>query len=201
MEEICTLCGEESTSSSLLVLRLEMYIYTSSGRVWNLSRMNIIEELVFSKILTSCILSCRLDIGVHKRDFTVICIYRGITVIITYIISPYRANSIKIHGIHYKSGAVVRVAVQSDQSETFPFQYAKIKDFYIYKDHKIFTAQKLNVIGSNTHIRGIQVELIEDVLLFRSNDLYCHGVLHLKQQGLDTYLIEKDNRVKPTFFY
>ena len=68
-----------------------------------------------------------------------------------------------------------------------------------YKDHKIFTAQKLNVIGSNTHIRGIQVEIIEDVLLFRSNDLYCHGVLHLKQQGLDTYLIEKDNRVKPTF--
>ena len=32
VEEICALCGEESTSSSLLVLRLEMYnIYTSSG--------------------------------------------------------------------------------------------------------------------------------------------------------------------------
>ena len=77
----------------------------------------------------------------------------------------------------------------------------KIKDFYIYKDHKIFTAQKLNVIGSNTHIRGIQVKFIEDVLLFHSDDLYCHGVLHLKQQGLDMYLIEKDNRVKPTFFY
>ena len=122
-----------------------------------------------------------------------------ITVIIA--ISPYRANSIKIHGIHYKSGAVVHVTVQSDQSETFPFQYAKIKDFYIYKDHKIFIAQRLNVIGSNTHIRSIQVELIEDVLLFCSDDLYCHGVLHLKQQGLDTYLVEKDNRVKPTFFY
>ena len=26
VEEICTLCGEESTSSSLLVLRLESYI-------------------------------------------------------------------------------------------------------------------------------------------------------------------------------
>ena len=25
VEEICTLCGEESTSGSLLVLRLEMY--------------------------------------------------------------------------------------------------------------------------------------------------------------------------------
>ena len=46
VEEICTLCGEESTSS-LLVLRLEMYIYTGSGLVWNLSS---IEELVFSKI-------------------------------------------------------------------------------------------------------------------------------------------------------
>ena len=57
-------------------------------------------------------------------------------------ISPYRANSIKIHGIHYKSGVVVRVTVQLDQSE-IPFQYAKIKDFYIYKDHKIFIVQKL----------------------------------------------------------
>lgn len=27
VEEICTLCGEESTSGSLLVLRLEMYIF------------------------------------------------------------------------------------------------------------------------------------------------------------------------------
>ena len=93
----------------------------------------------------------------------------------------------KIHGIHYKSGAVVRVTVQSDQSETLPFQYAKLR-IYIFI---IFIAQKLNVIGSNAHIRGIQVELIKDVLLFRSDDLYCHGVLHLKQQGLDTYLIEK----------
>ena len=48
---------------------------------------------------------------------------------------------------------------------TFPFQYAKIKNFYIYKDYKIFIAQKLNVIGSNTHIRGMQVELIEDEFL------------------------------------
>ena len=66
----------------------------------------------------------------------------------------------------------IRNIVQSHQSE--PFQYAKM-DFYIYKDHKIFIAQNLNVIGN---IRSIQVELIEDVLLFRSDDLYCHGVLH-----------------------
>ena len=52
----------------------------------------------------------------------------------------------------------MHVTIQSDQSETtFPFQYAKIKNFYIYKDYKIFMAQKLNVIGSNTHIRGIYI--------------------------------------------
>ena len=50
-------------------------------------------------------------------------------------------------------------------------------------------------------MRAIEVEIIEDVLLFLSDDLYCHGVLHVKQQRLDMYLIEKDNRVKPTFFY
>ena len=113
-----------------------------------------------------------------------------------YICHLYRANSIKIHGIHYKSGAVV--CVKSYQSETFPFQYAKINAFYVYKDHKIITAQKLNVISRHQHMKAIQVEIIEEVLLFLSDDFYCHGVLHLKQYG---YLIEKDNRVKPAFFY
>ena len=28
VEEICTLCGEENTSGSLLVLRLEIYTFT-----------------------------------------------------------------------------------------------------------------------------------------------------------------------------
>ena len=108
----------------------------------------------------------------------------------------------KIHGIYYKSGAVVRVKIISDdQSDPFPFQYAKIKDFYIYQDHKIFSTQKLHVIDTNAHIKGIQVELLEDVLLFCSDDLFSHGVLHLKQQGLEVYLIEKDNRISPTFFY
>ena len=115
------------------------------------------------------------------------------------VVSPY---SVKIHGIHYKSGAVVRIKVKSDdRSDLFPFQYATIKNFYIYKDHKIICAQKLHVIDTNVHIRGIQVKLLEDVLLFRSDDLFSHGVLHLKQQGFEVYLIEKDNRINPTFFY
>ena len=104
-----------------------------------------------------------------------------------------------MHGIHYKSGAVVRV--QSYQSETFPFQYAKIKEFYVYKDHKIIFAHKLNIITSNQHMRAIEVEITEEAMLFLSDDLYCHGVLHLKQHRLNMYLVEKDNRVKPTFFY
>ena len=91
--------------------------------------------------------------------------------------------------------------MKSYQSETFPFQYAKINAFYVYKDHKIITAQKLNVISRHQHMKAIQVEIIEEVLLFLSDDFYCHGVLHLKQHGCNMYLIEKDNRVKPAFFY
>ena len=68
----------------------------------------------------------------------------------------------------------------------------------MYKDYKIITATKLNVISTNQHMRAIEVEIIEDVLLFVSDDLYCHEVLHLKREGLDMYLIEKDNRVHHT---
>ena len=97
----------------------------------------------------------------------------------------------RIHGIPYKLGSVLRV-------KSSPFLYAKIADMYIYKDHKIFITYKVNVQYFNQHMRAIEVEITEEICcLF--DDLYCHGVLHLKQ--LDMYLIEKDNRVNPSFFY
>ena len=72
----------------------------------------------------------------------------------------------------------------------FLFSMLQLKTFTFIIDHKIICAQKLHVIDTNVHIRGIQVKLLEDVLLFYSDDLFSHGVLYLKQQGLEVYLIE-----------
>jgi len=93
------------------------------------------------------------------------------------------------------------IRVKSCQSEMLPFQYAKIKDIYICKDHKIILSNKLNVVAVNPHIRGIEVEITDEELVCLSDDLHCHRVLHFKQLGNVIYLIEKDNRVKSTFFY
>ena len=62
----------------------------------------------------------------------------------------------------------------------FYFIMLKSRTSTFIRTIKYLPHKKLNVIGSNTHIRGIQVELIEDVLLFRSDNLYCHGVLHFE---------------------
>lgn len=91
--------------------------------------------------------------------------------------------------------------VKSCQSEMLPFKYAKIKDIYICKDHKIILSNKLNVVTVNPHIRGIEVEITDEELVCLFDDLHYHRVLHFKQLGNVIYLIEKDNRVKSTFFY
>ena len=145
--------------------------------VWNLSNKSHISAVLI------------MQAG-HRWPFTEICILY-ITVII--YISPYRERYMEF------TTKVEQLCVlhYSLQKQPFLFSTLKSRTSTFIRTIKYL----LNVISSNSHIRGIQVELIEDELLFRSDDLYCHGVLHLKQQGLDAYLIEKVIPVKPTFFY
>ena len=117
----------------------------------------------------------------------------------------YYSNYVKFitqstkHKGSWYSVQVVRVR-SSESDAVLPFQYAYIIDIYIYRDHKILVTNIINIIRFDPHIRAIEVAVTEDVMLCHIIDLHCHGVLHLKHQGLHTYLIEKDNRVTPTFF-
>ena len=51
-------------------------------------------------------------------------------------------SSIKIHGIHYKSGAVVHVTVKSDQSETFLAIMLKSRTFTFIRTIKYLLRTK-----------------------------------------------------------
>ena len=101
----------------------------------------------------------------------------------------------KIHGTLYKSGAVIRV--KSSQSK---FDYARIKDIYVYHDHKIMVTNHIQVASVNSQLRALKINVTDEVQLYHSDQLYYHGVLHLKQQRLHTYIIEKDNWVSPTIY-
>ena len=58
----------------------------------------------------------------------------------------------------------------------------------------------IQVASVNSQLRALKINLTDEVRLYHSDQLYCHGILHLKQQGLYTYLIEKDNWVSPTIY-
>ena len=80
------------------------------------------------------------------------------------------------------------------------FHYAQIKELYVYKDHKIMLTNKIKVVLICPHIRSIKVLVTEQELLCHVDNLYCHGVLHLKYYENDIYLIEKDNWIKPLLY-
>ena len=101
----------------------------------------------------------------------------------------------KIHGTLYKNGAVIRI-----KSSRSKFDYSRIEDIYVYRDHKIMVTSHIQVVSVNSQLRAFKINITDEVQLHHSDQLYCHGVLHLKQQGLHTYLIEKDNWVSPTIY-
>ena len=58
----------------------------------------------------------------------------------------------------------------------------------------------IQVVSINSQLRAFKINVTDEVELYYSDQLYCHGVLYLKQQGLHTYLIEKDKWVSPTIY-
>ena len=72
-----------------------------------------------------------------------------------------------------------------------------IHHIYIYNDNKFMI---IKLIAIHSHIQAFKVTVTDQSTLFHTDDLYCHGVLHLKQQGPHLYLVEKDNWVKPTVY-
>ena len=86
-----------------------------------------------------------------------------------------------IHGTPYKCGSVVHLkTTESETNEDFKFQYAQIKEIYVYKDHKIILT-KIRIISICPHIRAFKVVVTEQELLAHLDSLYCYGILHLKQ--------------------
>ena len=97
-------------------------------------------------------------------------------------------------------GSIVRV-VKSTEPNILPFMYAQIQEIYVYQNHKLLLTHVVEVVSHEQHFRAIRVSVTQQQLICNITSLYCHGVLHLKQQGHETYLIERDHRSKHTLFY
>ena len=108
---------------------------------------------------------------------------------------PCRPNYIKIHGIKYASSTIVRVKGLSAEENLLggpgDFVYCYVHNIYIYKDHKIFDVEIMNVLSFKGHIRAIHVTYIDQRMWCHHNDLFCHGILHLLTKDENTYIIDK----------
>ena len=110
-----------------------------------------------------------------------------------------RARGVNIHGVKYMCDSIVRV--KSTQPDILPFVYAQIEDVYVYHNHKVLLTHVVEVVSHEQQLRSIKVFVTQRPLLCHSTNLYCRGVLHLKQRGQETYLIERDHWSKHTLFY
>ena len=111
----------------------------------------------------------------------------------------YSCKGVKIHGVTYKQGSVIRMS--NDEEGDLPFVYAQIVHVYVYQDFKIFITNNLSIIDFVSNLRAISVNVTSNSLVCLSTQLYSHGVLHIKQHAHISYLVEKDHWAKHTLFY
>lgn len=106
----------------------------------------------------------------------------------------HRARGVQIHGIKYMCNSVIRVSTPGPMHcSTLPFLYCLIQEVLVHNNIKVFVVIKLNNISFEAHLRAFKVSQTSQRLLVTIKDLFCQGVLHLKQRGVHTYVVERDH--------
>ena len=95
----------------------------------------------------------------------------------------FRPNSVKIHGVLYTPGVVVRVGC-SDGS----ISYNEIKSIYVYKDVKLFVVSQLFVESFIEHYRSFRVSTTSDISVVLYEDFHGHEVLHCVEKTVNILL-------------
>ena len=85
---------------------------------------------------------------------------------------------------------VVRV-----QDESGSLIYGQIEDIYVHNDHKIFVLSVVKIVQYVEHLRAIEIEITDRTLLCLNEDIFRHGVLHIKQKAGRLYIIDYEFRV------
>jgi len=105
-------------------------------------------------------------------------------------------------GLSTRKGPLYVLNQQILEMIDYNYSMQKYKGFiYIYRDHKVLLTSLVEVVNGDSHFRAIEVNITAQLCICLSEDLYCHGVLHLLRCGLHTYLVDKDNRVPSSFYY
>ena len=102
---------------------------------------------------------------------------------ITLILTQVRPNSVKIHGVKY---SCIFIRIKSTKDNGIPFTYATIQDIYVYEDQKLFQANPLHIQVFLDTTKSYIVSPTADVVMVTIHDFFCHGVLHVKSNNLNT---------------
>ena len=97
----------------------------------------------------------------------------------------------KIHGIKYENGDVVRMKKSTESDGLEPFCYCCIRDIYVYEDEKIFNVETLNIVQYYEHCRAIEVKMTGQTLWNVYANFFCHEMLPLKKRDGRLYLVEQ----------
>ena len=90
----------------------------------------------------------------------------------------------KIHGIKYAEGVLIRVSM-----DTAKYVYTQVIAIYIIDEIKVFLGRIMEIKSYDSHTRSYTVSPSNSMLVATYQDLYRHGVLHLHKNRI----VEKDS--------
>ena len=70
----------------------------------------------------------------------------------------------------------------------------------MYEEQNIMLIQVVKIDYAAHQLKAIRVIITDETLFCHYNNLYCHGVLYLKQLDSSCYIVERDHWNKDTFF-
>ena len=69
--------------------------------------------------------------------------------------------------------------------------YCKLCNIYVYNDNmKVFVVEVLHVCSFVDHLKAYHVIPTHKYIIVHYNDLYSHGVLHIKEKNSRLYVVE-----------
>ena len=81
--------------------------------------------------------------------------------------------------------------IQCDISANEDFIYCYIQNIYVYKDFKIFQAERMRVVSFNEHLRAVEVAHASQHLWFCYDELFSNSVMHVLFKNGSMYIIDK----------
>ena len=88
----------------------------------------------------------------------------------------------KIHGIKYQAGMVVRIKKIPGH-----IVYCQLQDIYLVKDHNIFKSEQMNVVE---YMEAIKLSFPNEIIMFVFENFTSHATLTIRCKDNEAFIVD-----------